>query len=266
MVRSAAESTLRGPLDIARILGHTVAANLGAPHHYYRKRVERLDDFAMVGDTVLLIHGFWQTRGVMQGLEERLRADGYQVLSFNLGGFLGNFNSRGIPTLARRIAGKLERLEERGDFGRLHVIGHSKGGLVGRYLVACLEWHRRVETLVTLGSPHHGTPTALIGLVGFTGLVSHSVWQMLPNSSFMRLLQAHPIPDSTRVVSVYSKGDLVCPWRYSELTSSDGDDIHNIVVSGLGHMELVVDPWVYGLVLRQLQRDGVGERAAATRR
>lgn len=253
---------MRGPLDIARAVGHTVSANLGAPHHYYRKRVERLDDFHLTGDTVLLIHGFWQTRGVMQELEDRLRADGYQVLSFNLGGFLGHFNSRGIPTLARRIAAKLQRLEERGEFGRLHIIGHSKGGLVGRHLVACLEWHRQVETLITLGTPHHGTPTALIGLVGFTGLVSHSVWQMLPNSSFMRMLHAHPIPATTRVVSIYSKGDLVCPWRYSELTSSDGVEIHNVVVAGLGHMELVDDPWIYGLILRQLQRKRVG----ATRR
>ncbi len=256
---------MRGPLDIARSVGHVVSANLGAPRHYYRKRVPRQDDFHLEGETVLLIHGFWQTRGVMEVLEERLRADGYHVLSFDLGGFLGYFNSRGIPTLARRISAKLQRLEERGDYGRLHIIGHSKGGLVGRYLVSVLDWHRRVDTLITLGSPHHGTPTAVLGL--FTGVVSHSVWQMLPNSSFMRTLHAHPIPATTRFVSIYSKGDLVCPWRYSELTSSDGEDVHNVVVAGLGHMDLVDDPWIYGLIVRQLQRDGVGEAGRrATRR
>ena len=249
-----------GPIRLARSAGHLVSANLGVPRHYLGQGVERRDDHTESGDTVLLIHGFWQTRATMEVMEARLRADGYQVLSFHLGGFLGNFNSRGIPYLARRIEAKLERLDERGDFGALHIVGHSKGGLVGRYLVARGGWHERVRTLLTLGSPHHGTPTALIGLVGFTGLVSRSVWQMLPHSSLVADLREHRIPAHTRVTSIYSKADLVCPWRYSVLTPSDAEDAHNVVVAGLGHMELVDDPWIYGLVLRQLR---AGEGAVA---
>lgn len=243
---------MAGPIRIARSLGHLFSANLGAPRHYFGHGVERHDDFPEAGDTVLLIHGFWQTRNTMADMEERFRADGFHVLSFHLGGFLGNFNSRGIPLLASRIEAKLERLLERGDFGNLHVVGHSKGGLVGRYLVGCLGWHERVRSLVTLGSPHHGTPTAWIGLVGFTGLVSRSVWQMLPHSGLVAELRDHPIPAHTRVVSVYSKADLVCPWRYSVLAPSDGENVHNRVIAGLGHMELVDDPWVYGLVAREI--------------
>jgi triacylglycerol lipase len=255
-----------GPIRIARSLGHVLTANLGVPRHYLGNGLDSLDDHARTGDTVLLIHGFWQTRNTMAVMEQRLRADGYQVLSFHLGGFLGNFNSRGIPHLARRIEDKLERLHERGEFGRLHIIGHSKGGLVGRYLVARRGWHDRVRTLVTLGSPHHGTPTAWIGLVGFTGLVSRSVWQMLPNSSLIGDLQDSPVPATTRFVSIYSKADLVCPWRYSQLSEAEGVDIHNRVVAGLGHMELVDDPWVYGLVARQLRMDRDEPTLAATRR
>ncbi len=255
---------MAGPIRIARSLGHVLTANLGAPRHYLGHGLDRRDDHALGGDTVLLIHGFWQTRNTMAVMEERLRADGYQVLSFHLGGFLGNFNSRGIPHLARRIEDKLERLHERGDFGRLHIVGHSKGGLVGRYLVACLGWHDRVKTLVTLGSPHHGTPTAWIGLVGFTGLVSRSVWQMLPHSSLIAELQDHPVPATTRFVSIYSKADLVCPWRYSSLSEAEGEDVHDVVIAGLGHMELVDDPWVYGLVARQIRR-GTGEAASLPR-
>lgn len=254
-----------GPLRIARSLGHVISANLGAPRHYFGGHLDRQEDFHETGDTVLLIHGFWQTRNTMEAMEERLRADGFRVLSFHLGGFLGNFNSRGIPYLASRIEAKLERLLERGDFSGLHVVGHSKGGLVGRYLVACLGWHERVRTLVTLGSPHHGTPTAWIGLVGFTGLVSRSVWQMLPQSSLIGELREHPIPDHTRVVSIYSKADLVCPWKYSVIGPSDGVDVHNRVIAGLGHMELVDDPWVYGLVSRELHAAGNARSATAPR-
>jgi pimeloyl-ACP methyl ester carboxylesterase len=165
--------------------------------------------------------------------------------------------------LAHQIASKLDRLSERGDFGTLHVIGHSKGGLVGRYLVARLGWHTRVRTLITLGSPHHGTPTAVIGMAAFTGLVSRSVWQMLPNSGFMRDLHDHPIPASTRLVSIYSRADLVCPYVYSQVSSADAMETVNLVVQGLGHMELVDDPWIYGLIIRQLLREGEGRATPA---
>jgi len=247
---------LPDPLAIARSVRHVIGANFGAPRHYLGKQIERVEELHLSGDTVVLIHGFWQTRAVMRNLEVRLRADGYRAISFELGGFLGNFNSRGIPYLARQIADRLERLAERGDLGTVHVIGHSKGGLVGRYLISRLGWHRRVRSLVTLGTPHHGTPTALIGLVGFTGLVSRSVWQMLPQSSLLDDLHEHPVPESTRFVSIYSRSDIICPGAYSRLTDADGADVHNLVVNGLGHMELVDDPWVYGLILRQLEKEG----------
>jgi len=250
---------LADPLTIARSIGHAVAANLGAPRHYLGRSAETQDEFQPTGETVLLVHGFWQTHGVMHNLAVRLRADGFRVLNFDLGGFAWRFNTRGIPHISRRIAMRLERMLERGDFGRLHVIGHSKGGLVGRYLVARLGWHRRVSTLLTLGTPHHGTPTAVVGL--FTGVVSRSVWQMLPHSSLLEDLHEHPLPDTTRLVSVYSRSDVVCPYRYSELSSADGADVHNVVVNGLGHMELVDDPWVYGLILRQLRPEEEGRAA-----
>ncbi len=255
-----------GASSLVRGVHRVVAANLGGPRHYIGRHIPRRDDFTDGGETVLLIHGFWQTRRTMSVLESRLRADGFHVLSFHLGGFLGNFNSRSIPALAQQIASKLERLSERGDFGTLHIVGHSKGGLVGRYLVARLGWHTRVRTLITLGSPHHGTPTAVLGMAVFTGLVSRSVWQMLPHSRFMRDLHDHPIPATTRLVSIYSRADLVCPHVYSEVTTADAADAHNLVVQGLGHMELVDDPWIYGLIVRQLRRSevdgGEGDRAA----
>lgn len=40
---------------------------------------------------------------------------------------------------------------------KINIIGHSKGGLEGRYLISRLGMAEQVSSLTTLGSPHHGT-------------------------------------------------------------------------------------------------------------
>ncbi len=243
------------PAKGLKSLKGVLTSNLGVPGYYFGHKVDRKDDFHAEGETVLLIHGFWQTRQTMNTLERRLRGDGFRVLSFNLGGVLWNFNARGIPYLAAKIHAKLQRLRDRGDFGRLHIIGHSKGGLIGKYLVARSGGDAYTRTLITLGTPHLGTPTALLGTV-LTGVMSRSVWQMLPRSSLVTDLQS-AFPPQVRLVSVYSRQDLVCPWSYSVVPTMAGVDVHNVPVKDLGHMDLVEDPWVYGLIVRQ-----VAERVA----
>ena len=46
---------------------------------------------------------------------------------------------------------------------RFHIIAHSMGGLDARYYIHHLEGARRVASLTTLGTPHHGSPIADIG-------------------------------------------------------------------------------------------------------
>lgn len=240
------------PRRVLSLLRRTLAGNLGNHHYYTRNDPKvRRDDWAEDGDTVLLIQGFFQTRQVMEVLEARLRADGFRVLSFHLGGVFGTLNTRGIATLARHIAGKLEGLRQRGNLRALHIIGHSKGGLVARWLVQKEGGHDYVRTVVTLGTPHHGTPTAAIGALGL-GLLSRSIWQLLPHSPLVRSLNRSPFPEAVRLVSVYSTSDLICPWSSSVLSEKDGGDVRNVRVQGLGHMDLVTDPFVYGLVVREI--------------
>tara|TARA_Y100001968_G_scaffold328679_1_gene376335 strand:- start:2912 stop:3631 length:720 start_codon:yes stop_codon:yes gene_type:complete len=211
-----------------------------------------MDDSADEGDTVVLVQGFMQTRRVMETLEQRLRSDGFRVVSFHLGGLLGNFNTRGIGSLAELIDQKLRRLRDREDIGTVHVIGHSKGGLIARYLVQCGGGAEYISTVITLGTPHHGTPVAALGMGVGLFLVSRSIWQLVPSSPLIRELNGMPFPEGVRLVSVYSTADIVCPYQRSMLTVEDGSDVRNVLIRGLGHMDLVEDPHVYGLVLREL--------------
>jgi triacylglycerol lipase len=47
---------------------------------------------------------------------------------------------------------------------RVHIIGHSMGGLDARYAIAKLGLERAVSALSTIGTPHNGTSLADIGL------------------------------------------------------------------------------------------------------
>ena len=43
---------------------------------------------------------------------------------------------------------------------KVHIIGHSQGGLDSRYMIANLGMSGKVSTLATLASPHYGSPIA----------------------------------------------------------------------------------------------------------
>jgi len=124
----------------------------------------RAADFDNARRPVLLLHGFLATRRAVEVLERRLRRDGFTVFSFNLGG-VQQLLRRGIDDLALHVRTKVERLYGRHPgMGPLTIIGHSQGGLVGAYYVKKLGGWRRTRSLITLGTPHHGTPAAWAAL------------------------------------------------------------------------------------------------------
>jgi triacylglycerol lipase len=67
-----------------------------------------------------------------------------------------------VPQRARRLVEVIERL----GHPRVDLIAHSLGGLDARYALAKLGLASRVRSLVTVGTPHHGTPLAAIGEAG----------------------------------------------------------------------------------------------------
>jgi triacylglycerol esterase/lipase EstA (alpha/beta hydrolase family) len=217
--------------------------------------LKRRDDFARFDQTVLLLHGFMQTRNVWDVMEDRLRADGYGVLSFDLGGLFWRFNTRSIGDLGAMIAEKIEGIAARTGLGRFHIVGHSKGGLVARHYIQHHGGDRRAKSLITLGTPHHGTPTALLGVGLFAGgLLSSSPLEMLPGSPFVRLLRKDTFPGGIPLSSIYSRHDVVCPWWCSVLNPRPGESsLKNIPVKGIGHTALTHDPGVYTLVRRELE-------------
>lgn len=221
-------------------------------------RIRKRTDFTRCEKPVLLIYGFMATRKSMQVMERRLRRDGYCVFSLNLGGLRGAFNNRPIEELARLVAARIERLYERYDLGPLSIIGHSKGGLIGAHYVKHLGGHKRVRTLITLGTPHNGTPFAYLGLL--IAPVAGSVLEMMPVSRFIRRLRATDMPRSVWFASLWSREDAICPFP-AAVVDRGLPHVRNVEVAA-PHQELLLRKEVYDAVRAELL---AGEVWAAAR-
>jgi triacylglycerol esterase/lipase EstA (alpha/beta hydrolase family) len=223
--------------------------------------VSRLTDFARCPRPVLLLYGFFSTRRTFDVVERRLRRDGYSVFSLDLGGVAKSFNTRGIDDLADFVRAKVERLYARNPgMGPLTIIGHSKGGLIGSYYVKKLGGWRRTRALLTMGTPHNGTPAAYVGLP--FGLFARSLWQMTPMSPFIRRLQRGAWPPGVRFTSLYSKADAVAPFPSTLIETHGLPYLRNVEVEAHGHREFLYKKRVYDALLAELRE---GEAAAPVR-
>jgi pimeloyl-ACP methyl ester carboxylesterase len=216
-------------------------------------KIERLTDFKSCERPVLLLYGFGATRRVFSILERRLRKDGFCVFSLNLGGIFDTFNTRCIEELAELVHQKVERLCERYNLKKISIIGHSKGGLIGRYYIKRLGGAQRVRALITMGTPHNGNPLALLGLFSPLAIFSKSIWQMYPMSPFIRELKRGAWPRHVRLVSLYSKEDKICFYKSAMLDIPDGaTHIKNIELIGMSHSDYIIRRAAYNVIKREL--------------
>jgi triacylglycerol lipase len=168
-------------------------------------RARFADDPLAAHIPVVLVHGLVDNRSVFTVMRHALRRRGFaQVCTWNYSPLL-----RDVESAAEALGRHIERVCLETGHERVHVVGHSLGGLVARYLVQRLGGDHRVESLVTLGTPHAGTRWAHV-------LPTPLVRQLRPGSPLIREL-AEPAPACrTQITAVYSDLDqMVVPWRAS---------------------------------------------------
>jgi pimeloyl-ACP methyl ester carboxylesterase len=201
---------------------------------------------------VLLIHGYFATRGSLHLLESHLTMRGLIVMSYPLG---GPINVGDIRDSAGLIARKVESIVAQTGITRVDIVGHSMGGLVGLDYLKRLGGRHRVRRLVMLGTPAQGTWSALLGLV--TAPLGLASLQLLPGSPFLRELVERPLPPGAEVVSIGAIRDWLAP-----LASTVLDGVRHIALP-TGHSGLLVDAEVAEVVvkiLREPEQHGDPER------
>lgn len=177
---------------------------------------------------IVLVHGIGDNHTIFAMLGRELRRRGFRSLwTFDYGLFTAD-----VRSTARRLADLVTRVSTETGYDRVHIIGHSLGGLVARYFVQRVGGDTLVDTLVTLGTPHQGTQAARLAsalpLVG----------QLTPDSDLMREL-AEPAPGCrTRFVAFHTDLDhLIVPGWRARLEHPDLQAT-NVAVHRVGHMSL----------------------------
>jgi triacylglycerol lipase len=198
---------------------------------------------------VVLVHGLVDNRSVFTVMRRALRRRGFaSVCTWNYSPL-----QRDVESAAAALGRHIERICRETGHEQVHVVGHSMGGLVARYLVQRLGGDHRVESLVTLGTPHGGSRWAHM-------LPTPLVRQLRPGSPLIREL-AEPAPSCrTRITAIYSDLDqMVVP---SAAGRCDHPDLRarNVLFRGIGHMSLPIHRGVVDEVAATLA--GVRDRPA----
>lgn len=173
---------------------------------------------------VVFIHGFICNRGLWAPWMHRLRSSGHACVAVNLEPVFGSIDDYGpiVDAAVRQVAAASGMPPV--------LVCHSMGGLAARAWLRQADDATRVERVVTIGTPHHGTWLARFGL--------------LPNSRQMRRdsvwLRALERDEASRRMPPftcwYSHCDnIVFPPSTATLRGAD-----NRLVLGPAHVELAL--------------------------
>jgi pimeloyl-ACP methyl ester carboxylesterase len=177
------------------------------PERYHLDGLDPVQRGLVVGDVeaagtpILLVHGMVDNRAVFTVLKRRLRRRGFgRVVTMNYSPATND-----VRQAARDLAVQVEALVAETGYERIHVVGHSMGGLIARYYVQRLGGDERVHTLVTLGTPHGGSlPAHLLPVTVCR--------QLRPGSDLLAELAAPAAGCRTRFVAFWSDLDqMVLP-------------------------------------------------------
>ncbi|WP_228122424.1 esterase/lipase family protein [Saccharothrix syringae] len=186
------------------------------------------------GTPIVLVHGIGDNRSAFAVLSGALRRRGFGVVhavNYSVLTALTGDVRRSAALLGEHV----ERVCEQTGADRVHVVGHSLGGLIARYYVQRLHGDARVRTLVTLGTPHGGTLTAYLFPTPLTR-------QLRPGSDLLsELAEPSPRPCRTRFAVVWSEMDqVVVPQRNARL-EHPSLVVEEYRIRDSGHLSLSVD-------------------------
>ena len=185
-----------------------------------------IDEFEGTLDerVVILVHGLDEPGGIWDQLAPALAAQGHRVVRFEYP------NDQAIAISGLSFVESFDELTRRGVL-RIDLVCHSMGGLVARDGITRDEFESAgivVERLVTIGTPHGGSPWARLQAVSelreqvqrwvesddldpkrLMGFARDGVGQagtdLLPGSDFLIELDARALPESVDVTCIVGR-------------------------------------------------------------
>lgn len=215
-----------------------------------------IGDVEAAGTPIIMVHGVIDNHSIFTVLRRGLSRRGFgRVISLNYSPLTDD-----IRRVSRRLSLLVDSVCRETGYERVHIIGHSMGGLVARYYVQRMGGDKRVHTLVTLGSPHSGS--------AYAKLLPHPIARQLrPGGDIVSELSEPAAGCRTRMVAFWSDLDqIIIPQRNARIVHPDLI-ARNVFIRGVGHMSLPVNGRVVHQIcttLAHLDTDGTTLAAGAT--
>jgi triacylglycerol lipase len=231
------------PLTDAVVGAGREAMAVGAAVAHYRRgfAVPRQSSARPTWPTrpVVLVHGFGHNPGAWSGLAARLAAAGFSDLSTVTYGINDD-----IPRIAARIAEHVETVMASSDVERVHLVGHSLGGVAIRYWYDVLGGDEQSDAVVTLGSPLLGAPPLGV-LWARLPFLRPPARDLAADSAVSRALERQHRRHE-RWTTVGGTFDVVVPSSRAHLDDADVVDVPT------GHAGLLTSPQAGGQVCMAL--------------
>ena len=185
---------------------------------------QRKEPATQRGETpILLLHGLFVNRSCWFWFKRQLRQQGFKnIVTMNLS------NGHSEETLAELVSKQVDELRLQLGVNKVHLIGHSMGGMIARNYVQLRGGEDKVDQLICLGSPHHGSKLATFTIAPLGKL-------LIPDSDFLQKLNRAPIPENVQLTNIYTnKDNMVLPNSSNHLPWGTAVELDRI-----GHTSLI---------------------------
>jgi triacylglycerol lipase len=187
---------------------------------------------------VVLVHGIWDSADAFSVMGARLTGAGFAVHAVSL---TPNDGSVPLETLAAELSSFVE--QRVGALPRFSMVGFSMGAIVARSYAQRMGGLARLDRLITISAPHHGSNTARFQDLPGTR-------QMRPGSEFLEDLERDEgTLAAVGFTSIWSPFDLMI----RPPSSSHVDCAHEIVIPVLVHPWMLWDNRVIAAVIAALR-------------
>jgi triacylglycerol lipase len=189
-----------------------------------------LAHMASTARPVLLVHGFGGTKSSWSVVAQNLSARGLIVDAVTYAPF-----GTSVEQLAERLVVEVGRMLSQTGADKVHLVGHSLGGVVIAQAIASGRLAGLVDTVVTLGSPFGGSPWA--NLAPF-GAIPRALRE---GSPLLRRLASAPVPNGVRWLAFRAALDMIVPGARSV---PPNPRVETVTVGGVGHLGMLLSPQV----------------------
>lgn len=182
------------------------------------------------GRPVMLVHGFGGTPSGWSALMPALHGRGVIVETVSYAPF-----GSSVEQLARRLARRVAALLSDTGADKVHLVGHSLGGIIIAQALADGLLEGQVDTVITIAAPFGGSPWASLLPVG------SAVRSLRDGSKSLRRIAIAPLPSGVRWVAFTASLDMIAPGRRSVPPHAEAQTVR---VEGAGHVGLLTNPQV----------------------